>query len=295
MQEYYFKAGVLLAVTYLLGSKDCHRENVIASDKNPVIIDHETIIQPFLSNQSIRSWDEKHKISLFSVLESVLIINIDIGVPMDFAGYGIKGNLQVTDLEKKVINPNTIDSKRVTRFVNRQLVEKNIPKYRDKYIFVNDYSKRFVEGFSATYDLFLNSKDELKSSSSPIEAFKNKEVRYVWRPTFVYLKILKYMRSATLMSSFETYNSKLVELLSKAYTQENMKDYRFILDFELKQILNGDVPIFSLKSLDNFLDGNESFKLFEYNCIENIKKRIDILSTDHKKEQLEFIQHWINT
>jgi lantibiotic modifying enzyme len=71
--------------------------------------------------------------------------------------------------------------------------------------------------------------------------------------------------------------------------------YKFIPDFKIKQILNGDIPIFSLKSSDTFLKGNTSFKIFEYNCVENIKKRIDILSLDHKKEQLEFIQNWINT
>ncbi|CAD0006887.1 type 2 lanthipeptide synthetase LanM [Flavobacterium salmonis] len=294
LQEYYFKAGMLLAVAFLLGSKDCHRENIIASGKNPVMIDHETIIQPFLASQSVeRSWDEQQKIPLFSVLESVLIVNSNTKVPIDCTGYGVRGNLHLTDFGKKIVNPNTINSKRVTRFVTRELVGKNIPVYNENRVFVNDYAKNFVDGFSLTYDLFTNSKEELKSLVSPINSFKNQEVRYVWRPTFVYFNILRYMRSPALMSSHKNYNSKLKELLSKAYFAESMKSYKFIMDYEIQQMLNGDIPIFSLSSLDDYLEGNESFKIFEYNCIDNINKRIDILSPDHKKDQLEFIHRWV--
>ncbi len=295
LEEYYHKAGVLLAAAYLLGSKDCHRENVIASGKNPVIIDHETIIQPFLSNGLINnSWDDQCKIPNLSVLENALIVNDDTGVPIHFAGYGVRNNLQVTELEKRIINPNTISSKRVTRFLFTKIAENNIPKFKANYIFPTNYSNSFLEGFSIVYDLFSNNKEELKSLNSPIETFKNQEVRYVWRPTFIYFKILKFMRTAALMSSFEVYNAKLKELLSKAYIGKNMETYKFIFDFELQQMLNGDIPIFSLNSLDNALNCNESFKIFEFNCIENIKRRIDAISPEHKKEQLEFINRWIN-
>ncbi len=293
--EYYYKAGMLLAVTLLLGSKDCHHENVIASGKNPVMIDHETIIQPFFNNdKSFRTWDDQFNIPPFSVLESVLIVNPDTGAPLDIVGYGVKGNVEVTELEKKVINPNTINSKRTTRFATRKIIDKNIPVLDGNYVFVNEYKEHFINGFSTAYDMFVNSKEELKSESSPLKLFKNNEVRYVWRPTFVYFKILKYMRAASFMSSFEAYYSKLHDLLSKAFKGENTEKYRFILDYEMKQMLNGDIPIFCLNSTENFLEGNSSLKVFEYNCIENINHRINLLSIEHKKEQLAYITRWVN-
>lgn len=294
LQGYYYKAGVLLAVTLLLGSKDCHHENVIASGANPFMIDHETIIQPFFNDQSFRTWDFQHKIPPFSVLESFLIINPSTGSPLDIVGYGVKGNIEVTEVEKKVINPNTINSRRTTRFSTRKIVDKNIPVFDGKYIFANDYQEHFIEGFTKTYDIFLNSKDELQSDDSPLELFKKDEVRYVWRPTFVYFKILKYMRGEPFMSSFEEYNSKLRYLLSKAFQGENIEKYKSILDFEIKQMLNGDIPIFSLRSMDNFLESNESLKIFEYNCFQNISHRVKLLSVAHKKEQLEYITKWLN-
>ena len=106
--------------------------------------------------------------------------------------------------------------------------------------------------------------------NSPLKLFINNEIRYVWRLTFVYFKILKYIGVASFVASFDTYHSKLYDLLSKAFKEKDTEEHRFILDFEMKQMLNGDIPIFSLDRLDNFLEGNESLKIFEHNCIENI-------------------------
>jgi lantibiotic modifying enzyme len=294
LEEYYRKAGILLAVTLLLGSKDCHHENLIASGKNPVIIDHETVIQPFFNDKSFRSWDNQFKIPLFSVLESVLIVNQDTGAPLDNVGYGVRGRVEVTGLERKVINPNTIHSEIATRFVTKTIADKNIPVFEGEYHFVNDYRDHFIDGFSVTYDLFLNSKDELKSSKSPLNLFANNEVRYVWRPTFVYFKILKYMRSSAFMSNCEVYYSALHNLLSKAFKEENKETYKFILDFEVKQMLNDDIPIFNLDSLENTLGDMNTPKVFEYSCLENIRHRVDLFTPEHKEEQLEYILRWAN-
>lgn len=293
LQEYYYKSGILLAITLLLGSKDCHLENIIASGKDPVIIDHETIIQPVLSNQSMGTWDDQHRIPHFSVLESMLITNSDRGVPLECSGYGINGNVYAMNIESQIINPNTMDSKRTSRFIYRKQVKENIPLYKNTHVFANNYKSYFVKGFTCAYDMFVASKGELKSCNSPIYFFENQKVRYVWRPTFVYFRILKYMRDASFMSSFESYNSKLYELMSKAYQKENSKNYKFILDYEMKQMLKGNIPLFTLDSIDCHLGNNKAFKIFKHNCIENIKDRIDLLSIHHKEKQLEYIEKWL--
>ncbi len=294
LQEYYYKAGIILAGTMLLGSKDYHRENIIAAGKNPVLIDHETIIQPFLDNPDIRSWDGELKIPYFSVLETALIASPDLGIPLNCVGFGVSEQLEVTEMQKEIVHPNTIYSKRVVRFSTTRVVENNIPVYKNAYVFAKHYKDSFISGFSAAYDLFLASTETLKSTDSPLEYFKNQEVRYVWRPTFVYFKILKYLKNPTFTCSLDEYHSKLYELLSKAYKGEQMEKYLFILDFEMKQMLKGDIPIFNLGSTENFLEGNPNFKIFRYNCIENIYNRIDVLSEEHKKEQIEYIDRWLN-
>jgi lantibiotic modifying enzyme len=198
LQEYYYKAGVLLAVTLLLGSKDCHHENLIASCKSPVIIDHETIIQPFFNDKSFISWEDAFKIPPFSALVCDLIVNKETGVPSHLAGYGVKGFEDQIALESVVINPNTINSKKTSRLITRKIIDKNIPVLNGNYVFVNGYKKNFISGFSTAYDMFVNTKEELKYINSPLHLFRTNEIRYVWRPTFVYFKIQKYMRGRLL-------------------------------------------------------------------------------------------------
>ena len=268
LQEYYYKAGILLAIAYLLGSKDYHSENVISSAKGPILIDHETVIQPFLGESFANAWEKKFEITSFSVLESSLVADLNKNVPVHSIGYGVKGF------------PSAI--------------EKNVPIHKGKYVFVDEYKEYFVEGFSKAYQMFFSLKKELKSVESPIALFSNIEVRFVWRPTFVYAKILKYLRNPCFMTSHETYHLKLRELLSKLYKKENMLPYAFILDHEIEQMLNGDIPIFNLKSHDDFLVGNKTLKIFEYSCLVNINHRINLLSEDHKNEQLEYINRWLN-
>ncbi|RYE14328.1 MAG: hypothetical protein EOP45_19795 [Sphingobacteriaceae bacterium] len=96
------------------------------------------------------------------------------------------------------------------------------------------------------------------------------------------------------MSSYEVYCSKLRDLLSKAFKGENRENYRFVLDFEVKQMLSGDIPIFNFNSSDNFLEGKNSLKVFEYNCLENMYHRVDSLTVGHKEKQIEYILHWTN-
>ncbi|AEE48585.1 type 2 lanthipeptide synthetase LanM [Haliscomenobacter hydrossis] len=293
LSMYYYQAGILLAVTLLLGSKDCHFENVIASGKYPVIIDHETIIQPVLSKQSVRTWDEQHQIPYCSILESMLIVNRDRGVPLAFAGYGIKGKTEAMELVKQVVHANSIDSKRSNHFLSRKLVKENIPTYEGQYVFANDYKHNLISGFSAAYDMFMASREELFAEDSPILAFANQNVRYVWRPTYVYFRILKYLRKASFMGSFASYRSKLYELIAKAYQKGNMEDYRFILAYEIDQLLKGDIPLFNVNSSKHHLLGNETIQTFQYDCIENIKNRISLFSPEHKGEQIEYITNWL--
>lgn len=97
------------------------------------------------------------------------------------------------------------------------------------------------------------------------------------------------------MTSFEIYNAKMTELLSKAYQKNGFEEYKFILESEIEQMVKGNIPIFNLDSLDFHLSENNSFKLFQKNCIENIKQRVESLSIEHKNKQIEYINKWLET
>lgn len=292
LSEYYFQAGALLMITTLLGSKDYHCENIIACGKNPVVIDHETIIQPYWKNDSDQIVDKQNETYRFSVLDCSLIFNHGISPYPELTGYGIQGLVEGLSLSKRIINPNTINSKRVTERTKIDIIQNNIPKKNNTHFFVNDYKKHFIKGFCTMYDVFLSSMSELTDVSK--DFFLNKKVRVLWRPTIIYIKILQYLSNTTYMSNFEAYHKKLTELLSHAYRDKNMKEYQSMLDAEINQLLKGDVPLFSVCSSERFLENEENHTIFQYSCIENIHNRINLLSKEHKQEQLIYINKWMD-
>ena len=46
VEAYYYRAGMLVCLIYALEGSDCHKENLIAAGEHPVLIDHETLLQP---------------------------------------------------------------------------------------------------------------------------------------------------------------------------------------------------------------------------------------------------------
>jgi len=46
VEAFYCRAGMLLCLIYALEGSDCHSENLIAAGEHPVLIDHETLLQP---------------------------------------------------------------------------------------------------------------------------------------------------------------------------------------------------------------------------------------------------------
>ncbi len=46
VETFYYRAGMLVCLIYALEGNDCHQENLIAAGEHPVLIDHETMLQP---------------------------------------------------------------------------------------------------------------------------------------------------------------------------------------------------------------------------------------------------------
>ena len=46
LTEYYEKVGFIICIIYLLNGCDFHFENLVSNGSYPILIDHETIIQP---------------------------------------------------------------------------------------------------------------------------------------------------------------------------------------------------------------------------------------------------------
>lgn len=297
VQEYYKKAGMLLAISYFLNSTDFHFENIIASKNSPVLIDYETIMQPNLENQINNAFGKEF---VNSVMRSSLLPTMmpGYGIPHDcMTGFGALNNNLPTTIKRKIHQANTDSCFRA--LINIPLIEKNtnVPEIDGIKKRVNQFKKEIVYGFTQSYQTILKNKHFLLNNNLILDSFFACKQRYIFRPTKVYASILEIVLEPKYMRNIDLYNDR-INLLSKAFDlNPQLGHLRPILDSEINQISNGDVPIFYFypNSKSIYLpDGKEIVNVFKTTSIEDIKRKIQKSDLKDMEHQIMLINKSLN-
>ncbi|MGH1518494.1 type 2 lanthipeptide synthetase LanM [Chryseobacterium sp. JK1] len=249
VETFYERAGILCGVAYFLNSNDYHYDNVIASGNCPVLIDHESIIGPVIQKTD-KEGNPVEKIRLGNILDTLLLPPNNQNDPSYICGLGSSTQLETEIYTPKIIDVNK-DSMSI-RYEKRHtnLYKKNKPILNNKAENLADYQSEFRKGFEKIYNLVVSHKEFLLSEDSPLEKFKDQEVRFVYRPTEVYLKIMKKLNSTEFLSDSLKYGITL-ELLARCYAVS--RSWSPVLDIERKQMLAGDVPVFYTNTLSEYI------------------------------------------
>lgn len=294
IKEYYQKAGALLCITYVLNSSDFHYENLIVSKKNPVLIDHETVIQPKISENLRRFFKNFEEGIEDTVLSTMLLPKPESssGLPVGSCGFGDHKQTKYTGLKKMSVNLYTDDWKMVTRIVSENLFKQNIPLLKGERIYPKQFLNDLVDGFESCYLLFLKEKTFLSSEFSPLRFFDDTTVRFIWRPTNVYAKILNKVNLPKNLKSPETYEKMIRDYLKVAF-KNVPKDSNLwlIYEHEVKQMLEGDIPFFEVNgsSRDLHTEFGIIKDFFELSSVENLARKLYKLSKDDLEYQKKII------
>lgn len=162
VQEYYYKIGCISFLAYLFDMTDLHMENIICSNKGPIVVDTETICQVIVDNKNYNE-----ELSYFDRLLSGSLIKTELFPAsiwtnkrkIDTSGICGRGGQIVEggklELEfpySDKINLNIVDG--ILESSN------NIPKINGEFVNPKKYEKFVEKGFKETYDIFLNNKEE---------------------------------------------------------------------------------------------------------------------------------------
>lgn len=288
IDNYYNKAGAILFVVYLLNGNDYHYENIIASEANPILIDHETIIQPSIKSK-LKPLSLKKMQFDDSVLDSFLLpFEAEFyNYPKGICGFGWHKETFQYGCVKEVINHNTDNWKLTTRIKRNDFFRKNLPVLNDKRMYLKNYLPSFISGFQNSYKLYLKNKTFLLSSSSPLSYFSNIPIRFIWRPTNVYAEILTYMKSPKNLKCPKIYERKIREYLSRVFKKrKELEGFEYIQEAEISQMLRGNIPFFEVNTSSRNLYTEHGIieNFFELNCMENLERKLRKLSS----KDLEF-------
>ncbi len=252
VERFYERCGILLAILYLLEGTDCHQENIIANGEYPLFIDGETLFHHQIETMyktNHTALENASKILQRSVLRTFLLPQWGLlpndTLALDISGLGGEGQTYETPIWENI---NT-DSMRL-RIVQTTVVQGNVPTLLGKRIEMSSYQLQVLNGFQKMYFTLLSQKEFLLDQDSPLQAFTQKKVRFVFRNTNTYCAILqnsydpKYMKNGV-------DRSIALESLSRAFlTSHECPSYWSILKAEIQSMEQMDIPFFTTLTND---------------------------------------------
>ncbi|HFK5852296.1 TPA: DUF4135 domain-containing protein [Streptococcus pyogenes] len=288
----YFKYGVLAAFSEIFSITDLHMENVIVSGGDLYLIDVETFFQRKLNvqNQNFEgiTVDTYQRIYETSLSNGLFPVQFEKNSAPNISGISGKGGKRKKG-KYELINKNRGDMKlvKVDYFQEDGF---NIPTLNRKVVEPLDYANEIISGFRECYIFLIPQRSKIKEI---VEGFPELKSRALFRNTSDYGKFLQASTNPKYLFS----EKKRKNLFSILYDAKHIE--HFIVDNEIKDLMNGDIPYFSMDTRGNVynsvgtLIGNlgDTTSLFDSITIlndERLKFTCELLEIVLKKP----IKHW---
>jgi type 2 lantibiotic biosynthesis protein LanM len=288
-RNYYRRTGHLLCLLYVLGSTDCHMENLIASGEYPVFVDLETLMEPEVKifceekySKRVRFQADKEFFS--SVIKTGILPRwtFDHGEkPYDVSVLGSAGHhgrpfLKETwkNLKRDSIKPLIEDAE--FRYCQ------NLPFIDWKILNPFEYKEFILEGFREFYLFLIKHRAELLSCDSPLEDLKNKDIRFFFRFTGTYGLMLKQAIEPSLLRDPLMWSIEMEGLCRVINKDENRKHLWPLVKSEILSLEQLDIPSITClsDSKDLYLRHGEKIENFfsesAYNNVMNRIKKLDL-------------------
>lgn len=256
-QRFYQRAGMLLCLLYLLRGTDCHHENLIACGEHLVLIDMETLLH---HEANLIDETEHANLAGLSFFDSVLRVgllprwdfNKDNRIAYDISGLGSEVN-QIAPRKMPRWQAINTDQMHLTNQQVNLPPSKNTPFLDGQPLALADYQADFVRGFEQMYQFLVAHQQALLALDSPLRAFQDQPIRFVFRATMVYAVILQNAAAPEFLRSGCDRSIEL-DLLSRAFlTVLEKPDAWPILHAELRAMERQDIPYFVASSSSDAL------------------------------------------
>lgn len=271
---YYRRYGGLVAIAYLLSCTDLHLENVIACGDRPVLIDLETVFQPWLSRRGAATG--RYPPHAPSVLFSGLLpFERNDPDAHDMSGLAWGEHRRTV---RQATGEGT-DQLRLAPVETMTQPSANLPFLADgTRIAPHEYADAMVSGFEDTYRGLLALKSRLREENGPLAPFARLETRALVRSTHIYARLLGAMSHPQYLRSEAEREAVLSRL------EVGSREWPFLTRtqaIEREALLRGDVPRFRVRVDGTSVrdaDGNIVPRLFVRSGWKETQRRLRALS-----------------
>ena len=272
LRDFYRGIGHWLALMRLLGGSDLHAENVIAHGKSPVIVDCETLFTPKIprfASGGGQALDRAAELLGGTVLTVGLLPSRGLGLGwlgVDFSAVGMLPGEQPMMRQPGIIKAGS-DEAHIGHTLVKADISKNHPSPQPA---LGQYWPDVLEGFNGMTDT-LRGLDAEGTLRTRLEAFAPCRIRVVPRATEVYAELGRMLWHPVSLHKQEPARQRAFDLLRKmAANVSAAPDDPAVINAEIDDLMEGDIPVFSTLVKDGRLEGpGSTFWLPQCNLIDS--------------------------
>ncbi len=298
VETFYYRAGMLVCLIYALEGSDCHNENLIAAAEHPVLIDHETLLQPRI--RYFGPPGEEGPLTLAgqffyndSVFRTALLPRWEIrptGESYDVSGLG-GTEIQLTHLRRKTWENINTDAMRLGSEPMSFRPAHNVVLLGGEKVQAAPYVENMAAGFEQMYRFLQARRAELLGPQGPLRSWSG--LRFVFRATQIYGSMLKRLYSPRCLRHGMDASIEL-ELFTRPllYAQDRPSSWPILAD-ERRSLLQGDIPMFQYAAEGDGLmleGGGLVPQFFRGSGFSQVQRRFGTLSEEDLERQLSFLR-----
>jgi len=288
LERYYYRNGIILCVSYLLGSEDMHYENLIAHGEYPVIVDLEMAV----GSRGTRMKKELTGTEKF-YQESVLQTGIlplytwnEEGEGVNVGAINGKGGQLIPVAMPIVVNPGTV--KMHIEYRRPMMGEgKNLATLNGKFVEPFEFLEEIQKGFERAYTFLAK---QQKETLEMLGLFRSVPIRYLVRDTQQYSMLLVTLCHPDLLVK-DPNRQAVWGALERGIEQEESTGW--ILEQERQELLQGDIPYFCYTACKRELcsgTGKKWRDFFDDTAMQCMENRLKHMSDTDLKRQKKLIR-----
>lgn len=287
LRAYYERLGVQLFLTYFLGTKDLHCENIIASGSYPVLIDLEALVHLGCHKECVTVNEEiKYRLSNSVLYTGILPIYAwgSSGDCVDASG--INGGTKQKYLFKVPVIVELGTSNMHIEYQYPEVKqEKNRAILRGKFISPVEFEDELVKGFQSGYCAVMRERENFGKLLAKLAKTKS--------------RILIEHTQRYGMALTSSYHPSLLrdgaerEIYLNLFRSGRMEQGMKIADIEIQNLLHGDIPsfVYQLDARTLYSSNNGVIKnYFQKSSMELLYQRLELLCEVELEIQSDYIR-----